>query len=540
MQERLFELEAEMAQQKAHSDQLLQDERQRTQAIQSALDAQRASTTKQEEGQKGLKQQLQEMAATILKLVDKNKDAQKATEKVRAEVLQRDSEMRTLEQRIANLIKEGNQNGKARVKAETTAEVMQSQLDSLRRENSLMHEAVKQSADDWEARNNGLKKRLGRCKARLSSEQTARRNASLRLMQRMIKPIDEDTLGNGIVGGGESGSIGKHDTLNLSNCGLSDSEIKQISRLFGRLAANSNRYKHIDLSYNRITDDGARELTGLLQQGTFANVIDLSGNLISGDGVRLLADSANQCYSLGIKHVYVHQDAKIQALGNRPAKWNFSNGEGQKNDVEQKVETTPSLDDARNGSSAIPEVDAPGAVGTILTIDCRNNAPPSEDDLGGVLSKIGVDISVGGGSSILSVARSTSGTRGGRKSSDHSLSEKTMVTNRLLEKAYGKSNAGSSILTVTGQRSHISSGGSLLDSNSSIEMQAAAAAGAASRAQNGAQQVKDRRPLSGYQQVRLGEKKKKKKKGKETKGSTWAKKSRGKVNSTDMRLASTQ
>ena len=292
-----------MAQQQAHSEELLRDELQRTQAVQTALDAQRATTSKEKEGQTGLKQQLQEMAATILKLVDKNKEAQQATEKVRAEVLQRDSEMRTLEQRVASLIREGTNNGKARVKAETTADVMQTQLESLRRENSLMHEAVRQSADDWEARNNGLKKRLGRCKARLSSEQTARRNASLRYVQRMVKPTDEDTAGGGIVGGGSSSGIGKFDTLNLSNCGLSDSEVKQLGRLFGRLAEHSNRYQHIDLSYNRITDDGARELTGLLQQGTFASVIDLSGNLISGDGVRMLADSANQCQSLGIKHV---------------------------------------------------------------------------------------------------------------------------------------------------------------------------------------------------------------------------------------------
>ena len=51
-------------------------------------------------------------------------------------------EMRTLEQRIASLINETSVEGKARVRAETTAEVMSDQLDALRRENSLMHAAV--------------------------------------------------------------------------------------------------------------------------------------------------------------------------------------------------------------------------------------------------------------------------------------------------------------------------------------------------------------------------------------------------------------
>lgn len=558
VQERLFELEAEMAQQKAHSEDLIRDERQRTQAVQTALDAQRATTSKEKEGQTGLKQQLQEMAATILKLVDKNKEAQQATEKVRNEVLQRDSEMRTLEQRVANLIREGTKNGKARVKAETTAEVMQNQLESLRRENSLMHEAVRQSADDWEARNNGLKKRLGRCKARLSSEQTARRNTSLRYVQRMVKPTDEDSAGDGNIGGGTSAGIGKFDTLNLSNCGLSDSEVKQLSRLFGRLAEHSNRYQHIDLSYNRITDDGARELTGMLQQGTFASVIDLSGNLISGDGVRMLADSANQCQSMGVKHVYVHQDAKVQALGNRPAKWEFSrsysssksdggkDGEAQKNDMPQTSD-----DGAKSGSSTImPDVEAPGAVGTVLTIDCRNNAPPTEDDLGAGLSKVSSDFppGLGSGSSILGGGRSAiSSGRTGSKLGSHGPSAKTIVTNRLLEKAYGsggnKFMGGSSILNGSGQSSILSSGGSLLDSTSSIEMQAAAAAGAAARAQKSeVKKRKDRREMTGYQKVRKGNSKKK------GKGATWAKKSRVTSNSNkadggsaeDARLASTQ
>lgn len=558
VQERLFELEAEMAQQKAHSEDLIRDERQRTQAVQTALDAQRATTSKEKEGQTGLKQQLQEMAATILKLVDKNKEAQQATEKVRNEVLQRDSEMRTLEQRVANLIREGTKNGKARVKAETTAEVMQNQLESLRRENSLMHEAVRQSADDWEARNNGLKKRLGRCKARLSSEQTARRNTSLRYVQRMVKPTDEDSAGDGNIGGGTSAGIGKFDTLNLSNCGLSDSEVKQLSRLFGRLAEHSNRYQHIDLSYNRITDDGARELTGMLQQGTFASVIDLSGNLISGDGVRMLADSANQCQSMGVKHVYVHQDAKVQALGNRPAKWEFSrsysssksdggkDGEAQKNDMPQTSD-----DGAKSGSSTImPDVEAPGAVGTVLTIDCRNNAPPTEDDLGAGLSKVSSDFppGLGSGSSILGGGRSAiSSGRSGSKLGSHGPSAKTIVTNRLLEKAYGsggnKFMGGSSILNGSGQSSILSSCGSLLDSTSSIEMQAAAAAGAAARAQKSeVKKRKDRREMAGYQKVRKGNSKKK------GKGATWAKKSRVASNSNkadsgsaeDARLASTQ
>ena len=80
--------------------------------------------------------------SSFFPFTDKNRETQQKTSEADQEVITRDMEMRTLEQRIASLINETSVEGKARVRAETTAEVMSDQLDALRRENSLMHAAV--------------------------------------------------------------------------------------------------------------------------------------------------------------------------------------------------------------------------------------------------------------------------------------------------------------------------------------------------------------------------------------------------------------
>ena len=80
-----------------------------------------------------------------------------------------------------------------------------------------------------------------------------------------------------------------------------------LSRYFWFLKQISNRYRILDLSYNRITDDGIRELCRMLPSGTYCELIDLSGNMMSGDGARMLSEVANNCICLGVKHVYIHQ-----------------------------------------------------------------------------------------------------------------------------------------------------------------------------------------------------------------------------------------
>jgi hypothetical protein len=82
------------------------------------------------------------LSSSFFPFTDKNRETQQKTTEADQEVITRDMEMRTLEQRIASLINETSVEGKARVRAETTAEVMSDQLDALRRENSLMHAAV--------------------------------------------------------------------------------------------------------------------------------------------------------------------------------------------------------------------------------------------------------------------------------------------------------------------------------------------------------------------------------------------------------------
>lgn len=493
LQERLFEMEKETIELKNVMNDEIIKEKNNTKRIENQLKIERMETIKERDGQKGLKRQLQEMAATILKLVEKNKETTDVKLKKDDEIIQRESEMKTLQERVSKLIKETSIEGKARVRAETTAEVMASQLNALRRENNLMHAAVTQSADDWETRNIGLKKRLSRVKSRLNSEAIARRNC----MERFFKNATN-------ISGGNQGNTLEKDILNLSNCSMTDSEIKLLSSLFGKNAFHSHRYRTIDLSYNRITDDGIRELTLMIPGGTFCEYIDLSGNMMSGDGARMLADISNQCTALGIQHVYVHQDAKIQALGKRPKRWLFSNDDATNDDEELK----------RNQSSS-PQSDQ---TGTVLTFDCRNNEPPTNDDINGGLSSVISTNSTGGSSMLMSYKKGKN---------DVNAKRNEEARNRRLEKAYGSSssssitnglNGGGSSILVNQLRNNssilsVGGGSGILSSGSSIESQAAASAGNLAR-RSIPMKTNDRRNDTIYQDTRKSTSKRKSKKTK--------------------------
>ena len=548
IQERLFQMEAETVTLNTMHQDALNAERERTNQVQVRLDYSRANTAKEKDGQVGLKKQLQEMAATILKLVDKNNEEQLKKDEIGQDILERDSEMKTLEERVANLIQETSVEGKARVRAETTAEVMSTQLDALRRENSLMHAAVTQSAEDWEARNLGLKKRLGRTKSRLSSETVARRNAMERYIRDQIDLIPTDDFGEVVTSskytGGDLSKKTKHikygDVLNLSNLALTDSEIIIISNLFGKKSQLSHRYRTLDLSYNRITDDGIRELTKMLPAGTFLEYINLSGNMMSGDGARMLADIANQCTSMGVRHVYIHQDAKIQALGTRPKRWRFHAGSHEEVDADTSVtpqhqsEMSEELkrefagEEGKNEapSASVPSVLSPprpeGETGTVITFDCRNNEPPTDDDLNGGLSSVisttGVLGALGSGSSSVLVSRSTLGrVKGGSTLSSASNSARNEAArNRRLEKAYlGKTDNNNDHHHRLRNNSSILSAGSssVLLSEGSVESQAAATAGNLARRSNKNIKFSDRRDNSLYRDIRKSKSGKSGKKG---------------------------
>ena len=524
LQERLFEMEKETIDMKQLMNEELAVESNKTTEVEKWLEMEKRNTLQEKDAQKGLKKQLQEMAATILKLVEKNKETSDIKHQTDNEIMVRDGEMRTLEERVSKLILETSTEGKARVKAETTAEVMSTQLNALRRENNLMQAAVTQSAEDWETRHSGLKKRLSRIKSRLNSESIARRNAMERYFKQVTcvvadHPDDNagsntgnSNTGNSNTGSNKNNMIQRNEILNLSNCAMTDSEIKLLSSLFGRAATNAHRYRTIDLSYNRITDDGIRELTAMIPGGTFAECIDLSGNMMSGDGARMLADVANQCSTvLGVQHVYVHQDAKIQALGSRPKRWQMNSGGGGSGDREE--------DANEEEEKSAPQ--STESTGTVLTFDCRNNEPPASGDGFGLSSVISTNSTgmltggvTGGGSSMLhSNNRSLS-----KKSKNEDAKRNEAARNRRLEKAYGNgggngvsgvSGGGSSILgnQLRNNSSILSVGnhgsGLLSSGTSSIESQTAATAGALARRSKTIKN-NDRRNNTLYQDMRGG------------------------------------
>ncbi|MAA62924.1 MAG: hypothetical protein CMF09_09430, partial [Idiomarina sp.] len=100
--------------------------------------------------------------------------------------------------------------------------------------------------------------------------------------------------------------------------------MSRLGTLFGSSAQalkQQRKFDLIDLSYNRISDQGSDNLAVMISTGTFSSKINLSGNGLSAEGVRRLAQACDGCTTLGVRNVYVHKNGKIQAVGSRPARW---------------------------------------------------------------------------------------------------------------------------------------------------------------------------------------------------------------------------
>ena len=295
----------------------------------------------------GIKRQLQEMAATVLQLVEKAKVSDNKLEQEGKKASGKRAQLEALQQRIAGLIQEGTKEGKARVQAETTVKVLHEQINELRKQNKRLVETMKQNLIKFEEREEHLKRRMTSIQARLTGEQRARRAGVVRIIDRRITTMDEMLER-------ERRDPSIKTTIDLSNIGITDDEINMISPLFGKEALLAKRFITLNLSYNRLGDNGARQLSNLIRSGTFLQNINISGNTISGEGIRALAEGVSASSALGVQHVYVHKDGKVQGLGARNKSW--KDGEGNE--------------------SVGGILGSPKSAETVLTVDIRNNVAP--------------------------------------------------------------------------------------------------------------------------------------------------------------------
>ena len=298
----------------------------------------------------GIKRQLEEMAATVLQLVEKAKVSDNKLEEEGKRASGKRAQLEALQQRVAGLIKEGMKAGKARVQAETTVKALHDQIKELRKQNKRLVEDMKQNLQKFEEKEEHLKRRMTSIQARLTGEQRARRASVVRIIDRRITTDDE-------MSERERRDPNMKTTIDLSNIGITDDEIHMIGPLFGKEALLAKRFETLNLSYNRLGDNGARQLSNFIRSGTFLQTINVSGNTISGEGIRALAEGVSGSSALGVQHVYVHKDGKVQGLGARNKAWKDVIGE-------------------KTGKGSGGILGSPKSAETVLTVDIRNNVAP--------------------------------------------------------------------------------------------------------------------------------------------------------------------
>eukprot|EP00944_MAST-04C_sp_MAST-4C-sp1_P007179 g7179.t1 len=366
----------------------------------------------------GIKRQLEEMAATVLQLVEKAKVSDNKLEEEGKRASGKRAQLEALQQRVAGLIKEGMKEGKARVQAETTVKALHDQIKELRKQNKRLVEDMKQNLQKFEEKEEHLKRRMTSIQARLTGEQRARRASVVRIIDRRITTDDE-------MSERERRDPNMKTTIDLSNIGITDDEIHMIGPLFGKEALLAKRFETLNLSYNRLGDNGARQLSNFIRSGTFLQTINVSGNTISGEGIRALAEGVSGSSALGVQHVYVHKDGKVQGLGARNKAWKDVIGE-------------------KTGKGSGGILGSPKSAETVLTVDIRNNVAPetataSEYEIKAPQSVVGI----------------VPGKKAGKGIFDPRREEKKRKEEAFLKKVYGGTKEDESLSSKEAEKSDV-------------------------------------------------------------------------------------
>lgn len=130
--------------------------------------------------------------------------------------------------------------------------------------------------------------------------------------------------------------------LLLPESNVSDEEVHTLSAML----RDNPSIVELNLRRNNITDDGARALGAVLAGKSNLRLVDLRGNKIGPGAIRILAEALERAER--VKHVYVHQGGKIEALG--------------------------------TNTNTSKEANAVVTVETVCVVDIRDNTPQSGTD----------------------------------------------------------------------------------------------------------------------------------------------------------------
>ena len=138
-------------------------------------------------------------------------------------------------------------------------------------------------------------------------------------------------------------------SLVLDDCNIDDVDcLTLVSCLKG-----SKTITELNLVSNRISDAGATALAGFIAlPNCKLQFVDVRNNGISLNGIKKLAEALQGNVGRGIEHVYVHNDGRVDAIGNG----GVGAGEGE----EKKESSLTKIRDAMS---------------SICVIDCRENFP---------------------------------------------------------------------------------------------------------------------------------------------------------------------
>ena len=149
---------------------------------------------------------------------------------------------------------------------------------------------------DRERQLENMYKKLNYLQDVLATEEDAKR----RILLRYIHAVKEHAT---------AVSDGSGGVLQLPESNMSDEEVYAIAALL----RNNTSIVELNLRNNHITDDGARALGAVLADKSGLKLVDLRGNKIGPGVIKVIAEALERAER--VKHVYVHQGGKIEALG---------------------------------------------------------------------------------------------------------------------------------------------------------------------------------------------------------------------------------
>ncbi|GBG31817.1 Hypothetical Protein FCC1311_080422 [Hondaea fermentalgiana] len=278
----------------------------------ASRDEARALAADLEKQRAALTLQLHEMSGTVLKAVDKQRGAIDEASQVKHALSGKELE---LEQMHKRMVKEGNLQGKRRMKAELEQRTLLDQLEQLRQENLALAEATNSNFEQQSKQTAALQRQCRNLEAQLA-EATRAQEARLAGVLAYVEAALLVRRNNGhhlCLRGCRIGSSRYVDPQTARKAVTS--VCKHLAGLLPRCQAANDASVTLDLADNALGDDAIVDGLGMLVQAPFIAstvTLNLCDNELTASGLRSLVLALQK--NPRVQHVFVHRDGTIQGL----------------------------------------------------------------------------------------------------------------------------------------------------------------------------------------------------------------------------------